>query len=237
MYRVLIYCTTVGMAITALFSMPRPALAAVILQKSVGTPLPQGNLVQYTISAVGTVGEEIDTFSAPSISPVSGLGIHNVAQAFSNAGTPTKSEHNPGLWYPDWAAYDTYFMFGTGETLSIGPNFSETNNGATTGTLGLFHSTGGVTPTSGFGTYMAPNTSSKIVLAPHADSDVPFMQVVLRAQDSARLVVSIVAGNSIAYQEPIIIGPFVPEPSTIVLLAVSAAGLITSRRVELRRKR
>jgi hypothetical protein len=203
-----------------------PAAADIVLQSSPGTPLPAGNLVQYTVSAVGTAGEEIDTFSFPDISAVSGVGIHNVAQGITNAGTPTKSEHSPGLWNADWAAYDTYFLFNSTESLSFGPNFSETNNGATTGTLGL-STILGYTPTSGFGTYMS-GVGSKMILPPNVDSDVPFMQVVLRAQDSAQLNVSMV--GAVRYDRQIVIGPFVPEPSTWLLAAIGCVASLTRRR-------
>src|SRR5688500_1859976 len=161
MYRVRIYCVAVVIAITATSGLTRRALAAVILQKSAGTPLPQGNLVQYTISVVSTQGETIDGFSDPSINPIgAGLGIHNVAGAFTNHGTPTKSEHNPGLWNQVWTPYDTHFLFGH-ESLSLGPPFTETNDGTTTGTLGLTLPPTAAVPRSGFGIYTADPTSAR----------------------------------------------------------------------------
>jgi hypothetical protein len=238
MYRAVIYCTTVGMASTALFSMPRPALAAVILQKSAGTPLPQGNLVQYTFSAAGTSGETIATFTNPSITPLGGgLGIHNVRQGFTNAATPTKGEHNPALWNEDWTAYDTYFLFDQVQTLSIGPPFSETNDDSTSGTLGLSTIPTNpmpTKPTSGFGTYNSDPDSRKALLTQWQGSNTPFMQVVLRAQDSARLRVLVAppdTGVPQSVEREIVIGPLVPEPSAAALFAISSLGLVVSRRI------
>jgi hypothetical protein len=212
-----------------------PAFAAIILQVSPGAQLPQGNLVRYTVNAVGTQGEVINTFSRLHINPVSGPGIHNVAQVLTNSGTPTKQEHAPGIFSFNWAAYDSYFLFDNTEMLSLGPNFMETNDGTTSGNLGISDMFGRV-PRSGFGIYSSDNVSAKAVLAPNADDSVPFMQVVLRAQDSARLSVRLEGNAGTVSGEPqIIIGPFVPEPSTVSLLAVSSLGLVVRRRCAGRR--
>jgi hypothetical protein len=192
--------------------------AAIILTQSNVTPL-NGGLVGLTISAVGTEGETINTFTGPTITPVVGsVGVHNVAQAFTEAPTPTTQQHTTGLWNDAWTAYDTYFMYNSAETLSAGPNFSETNNGATTGTLGL--PTIAVAPKSGFGTYSAPLTAAKVVLAPNADSNVPFLHVVLRATDWFNLFVRIDGVR----QDGTTITVIIPEPTTGALFALAFVG-------------
>jgi hypothetical protein len=210
-----------------ILSSARLAPAEIVLQSSPGTPLPQGNLVQYTISAVGTQGENINVFSAPTINPVSGMGIHNVAQGFTNAGTPTKDEHIPGLYNSDWIAYDSHFLFRSTETLSIGPPYRETNNGATTGMLGLSNISTGP-PISGFGAYASEDSSAKGVLPAHAGSNVSFMQVVLRAQDTALMNVRVVANaGAVSSDLELVIGPFIiPEPASMMLAGLAMLGLV-----------
>ena len=192
--------------------------AAIILQQSVPTPL-NGGLVGLTISAVGTEGETINTFTGPTITAaLGGVGVHNVAQAFTEANTPTTEEHFAPIWNPAWTAYDTYFMFNATQTLSAGPNFSETNSGATTGTLGL--PTSPAAPKSGFGTYSAPLTAAKVVLAPNADSNVPFLHVVVRATEVFNLFVRIDGVR----QDGTTITVIFPEPTTGALFALAFAG-------------
>ena len=224
-----------ALVIFVVVNSPGTASAAFILQKSAGTPLPQGNLVQYTISLVGTQGETFGGFGFrnPSINPVgAGLGIHNVAAAFTNHGTPTKSEHTPGLWNSDWSPYDTYFLFDATNSVSLGPNFEETNDGTTTGTLGLTLPPFAAVPRSGFGIYTAHPLGSKVLPPTLQSSNVPFMQVVLRSVDSARLRVNLqFSGAPPVEPWEIVIGPFVvPEPSTVALLAVAAIGVVAHHR-------
>jgi hypothetical protein len=207
-----------------------PAKAALILTAA-GIYLPQGNLVGYTITAVGTAGETINTFTGLNVSAaVGGLGVHNVAQAFTNAGTPTKQQHTPGIWAADWTQYDTHFLYNAAETLSAGSNFSETNNGATTGTLGL-SMIGPNPPTSGFGSYNASATSAKVVLSPNADSSVPFFYLVTRHQDAFLIDVRVDGqrpdgSHTFANFDDYIFLylPIEPEPTTFVLFALAFAG-------------
>jgi hypothetical protein len=193
-------------------------------------PLPQGNLVQYTISAVGTAGERINYFRNPTINPIgASLGVHNVANAVTNSGTPSKGAQTPGLFNPSWVAYDTYFLIGYVDMDP--PDFSETNDGTTTGQLGLTSQFG--PPRSGFGIYTSTPESSVLLLFPtHAGSNVRFMQVVLRAKDSALMRVRALTDfGEVSEAQEIIIGPFiVPEPATIALLIVPAIGLVVRRR-------
>jgi hypothetical protein len=197
------------------------ASAEIVLQSSAGTPLPRGNLVQYTISAVGTEGERIQTFVEPAISPVAGsLGIHNVAWALSNTGTPFKTNHVPHFFDPSWAAYDSFFLFGD----RFEPPLSETNDGTTTGMLGLTAPVG--VPRSGFGTFTPGLGPPMLFTAP--GSNIPLMQVVMRRGDFALFDVEIAAegGAPRTVISDYLIG--VPEPATVFL--VMPAALIVGRR-------
>ena len=207
-----------------------PAKAAIILTGS-GIYLPQGDLVGYTFTAVGTAGETINTFTGLTVTAaLGGVGVHNVAQAYTNASTPTKQEHTPGLWAADWTQYDTHFLYNAAETLSAGPNFSETNNGATTGTLGLSLVSPNP-PTSGFGSYSGSATSAKVILAPNADSSVPFFYVVARRQEPFHMDVRVDGRRSdgshtfATFDDFIFLYlPIEPEPTTFVLFALAFTG-------------
>jgi hypothetical protein len=187
-----------ALALVILFVVITPAAADIVLQSSPGSPLPAGNLVQYTIRAVGTQGETITAFRNPSITPLVGsLGIHNVAQGLTNANTPTKDQHDAVLWNADWTPYDTYYLLNDDSLIPEEP-FLETNDGATTGMLGLTNAFGSVgPPRSGYGNYSNSGIGAiKGVPPADQDSSVPFMQVVLRAQDSALLDIRVDALGS-----------------------------------------
>jgi hypothetical protein len=181
--------------LTVLAAAASSQAAIMITGNNSPTPLAQGGLVSYTLTAVGTAGEMINTFSNPVINGVDGgLGIHNVAQAFTMGGTPTRAEHTPGLWNAEWAPYDTYFLFGgpSDLALDLGAPFSETNDGSTSGMLGL--NPAPAAPRSGYGTLNSAPNSTKVLVPARASSNVSFMQVVMRAQDAANLSIHVV-GN------------------------------------------
>jgi len=165
--------------------------AAIMLQASDPTPLENGNLVSRMISAVGTAGEMINTFSNPVITPAGGgKGVHNVAQAFTMGGTPSRAEHTPALYNAAWAPYDTYFLFDATNSLSLGPNFEETNDGTTTGMLSLPATP--AAPSSGFGGVTSQAASSKLFTT--AANNVQFLQVVMAAGEMASLSLRVI-GN------------------------------------------
>jgi hypothetical protein len=163
--------------------------AAIMLQASDPTPLPNGNLVSRTITAVGTSGEMINTFTNPVITAMGGgKGIHNVAQAFTNGGTPSRGDQTPALYNPEWAPYDTYFYFDATNSLSLGPAFEETNDGTTSGMLSLPATPSA--PRSGFGGLTSQAASSKLFTT--ADDSLAFMQVVMAAGEQASLSIRII---------------------------------------------
>ena len=182
----------------------------------------------------GTAGEIINTITGPNITAgIGGLGVHNVAQAFTNGSTQSTQQHTPGLWNDAWTPYDTYFMYNTAQTLSAGSDFTDTQNGATTGTLGL--PSVPAAPQSGFGTYSSSATSAKVILAPNADSNVPFLYLVLRGSDIGLLDVRVdgqLPGGGGTFQVFTDYMFYIPEPATIGLVCMAAVGCfgITRRR-------
>jgi hypothetical protein len=211
-------------------SLARNASADIVLTCAC-RPLEHGNLNQYTISAVGRSGEVIHAFNNLEIVPLSGsAGVHNVWQAITNGPTPTKQEHVPPLFNADWAAYDTYFLFDDSEASSIGPNFSETNDGATTGTLDLTPAFD-VAPISGFGGYSSNPVSAKALTGSLAGSVVPFLQVVMRRNDAATIRVNVLAnGGTIRVENPPLSGPcVVPEPTGFLLVAMVFTCVVAAR--------
>jgi hypothetical protein len=174
----------IALAITATSLSASKTSGAIIVQYRRSAVLP-GGLVQYTVSAVGTQGETIAGFQNPSITPRAGSrGIHNVW--FDFFPSPTKDQHNPLFFNADWARYDTYFLYNSSESASFGPEWIETNDGSTTGTLGLSSSFVGAPPRTGFGEYTS-DFSSKGLMREFLGTNVPFFQVVMRDDDVAAL--------------------------------------------------
>jgi hypothetical protein len=216
-----------GIAVLAASCLTTPAPAAIVLTCSC-RPLEQGNLNQYTISAVGTSGEIISAFSNLEIVPIAdSAGVHNVWQALTNGQTPTKQEHTPLLFNTDWAAYDTYFLFDNNLTLSLGPNFFETNDGTTTGMLDLSPAFG-VKPRSGFGEYSSTPISSKVLSDRVASSNVRFMQVVMKQGHGALINVNVHAngGSPQVVNPPMLLPCVVAEPATMTLFGLAMMGLV-----------
>lgn len=175
----------------------RVGSAALFLQQT-AVPLPQGDLVQYTISAIGSEGEFINVFASPSITPAteSDLGVHNVWSP--HLGLPHMPEVAQERFMsarptdPEWMAYDTHFLFDSSQLLELGLPWTESNDGSTSGTLGLPPAFGS-DPMSGFGDFSSHEWSCKAVLRDFGGSSLPFMQVVMRAGDLAHLNIELVA--------------------------------------------
>jgi hypothetical protein len=201
--------------------------AAIIVHMSAPVALPQGGLVRITLTAVGTAGEVINTFSNPLITPVGGLGIHNVWGFPGTTPTPSAAEHAAFFFNADWADYDTYFKFGGADlVLNLGTPFDETNNGATAGTLGLSQAFS--TPTnSGFGTYTSASDSTRVIVPAKASSSVEFFQIVTRAQDVFRFQARIEGSGAVSNID---IVPAIPEPITAALAGLAFIGCCTVTR-------
>jgi hypothetical protein len=183
--------------------------AAIIVTFSRLTYLPNGGFISHTLTAVGTAGEVINTFSNPLITPISGLGIHNVWGFPGTTRTPSAAEHAAPFFNADWTDYDTYFKFGGADlVLNLGTPFDETNNGATAGTLGLSQAFS--TPTnSGFGTYTSAADSTRVITPAKASSNVEFFQVVTRSQDTFRFQAKIEGNGAVGNIDAVPgLGPF-----------------------------
>jgi hypothetical protein len=205
-----------GLAMGVAIGAARSASAAIMLQQSSPIPLATGGLVQYTISAVGTAGDVISRFTHPTITPTPGsLGVHNVWQLFTNGQTPTKEQHTPVLFPPEFAPYDTYFLFDASQVISFGPEFSETNDGSTT--ISPVPNPPNI-PRSGFGQYDSSTLSQKVLIPSLQSSNVPFMQVVMRAGDTAWLRV-LVEGPmvGIGFPQEILLGEHAPDDPLVAI--------------------
>jgi hypothetical protein len=188
------------LAVLTVLAVASAAQAAITLNAT-SSPLAQGGLVQWQISAVGDAGESLNTFSKLAITPDgTGAGIHNVSQAFTNAATPTIGQHTPGLWNDAWTPYDTYFKFAGAADLALdlGTPFGETNNNSTTGMLGLPTTPG--PPMSGYGNYTSGADSTKVLVPAKAGANINFLQVVLKEGEAALLDVEVVGNGGAAVQ-------------------------------------
>jgi hypothetical protein len=210
-------------AVFAVLLLAATSQAAIIVTQSAPTPLAQGGLVSYTLRAQGTAGEVINTFSNPLLNAVAGLGVHQVWGFPGTSATPSKTEQAPPFFNADWSPYDTYFKFGASDqVLNLGTPYGETNNGATTGNLGLTQAFS--TPTnSGYGTFTSAADSTRVILPSLASSNVEFFQVVMRAQDTARFQAKIEGSGALSNID-IIVG--IPEPATFSLVGLALAGCL-----------
>jgi hypothetical protein len=196
--------------------------AAIIVTVSAPVALPQGGLVSFQLTAVGTAGEVINTFSNPLLSSLNGLGVHQVWGFPGTSATPSRTEQAAPFFNADWAPYDTYFKFGAADqVLNLGTPYGETNNGATTGTLGLTQAFS--TPTnSGFGTFTSASDSTRVILPNLASSSVQFFQVVTKFGDWWRFQAKIEGSGALSNIDLF----FLPEPATFSLLGLALASCL-----------
>jgi hypothetical protein len=216
---------------TTILGLQRVAQAAIVIQVAFVTGLPQSDLLQYRLSAVGTNGEVINTFSHPTLTPsnTSHRGVHNVANVVTNSGTPSTADQIPGLFDSSWATYDTHLLFGGYQDLALdlGQPLTETNDGATTGQLGLTSAYGA--PRSGFGNLSSAVTTFKVLRPEKAGSNIPFLQVVMLDNQYAHLDIEIAAngGQVVQIWDNYSIGYLVDFPSGVdANLGVTAAPVV-----------
>jgi hypothetical protein len=206
------------LAVLTVLAVAAASQAAIMLQTT-STPLSQGGLVQWQISAVGTAGESLNTFSAVNLTAQgAGAGVHNVSQAFTNAATPTVGQHQAGLWNAEWTPYDTFFKY-AGADLALDLDSTmvgETSNNSTTGMLGLPAVPG--PPMSGFGTMTWAATSTKVLTPALSGTNVNFLQVVLKQGERALLDVEVQGNGGTAIQQftDFVVGGVEPPPAPVI---------------------
>jgi hypothetical protein len=177
-----------------LFGVSPSLSAAIFLKTSPPVSLTDG-LVSYTLSAIGTADEYINVVSVPSIVPNGdSLGLHQVWPPTLGTPTPMRQEHGIALWINSWSSYDSHFFFNSSNSLSIGGSFTETNSRSGGAVL---PSLGAGPPITGFGSYGHTGTAAKgFTRASRIPGlNVPFAQLVMRADDSVLVSLRILEGN------------------------------------------
>jgi hypothetical protein len=163
------------------FCFAAPAHAAIRLEASL-TPLDHG-LNSWTIRAVSTQGEIINGVHNPSLISFFGEGVHQVWMPLLGQ-TPTQGDHHPIAFNPAWRQYDSFWFFAPNNSLSIGGEFTETNN-ETGGITGLPPSAAGEART-GFGTmgFSGASASKGFTIASGLQgTSVPLAQLVQKSSD------------------------------------------------------
>ena len=130
--------------LTNLFAMAGASKAAIILSATNLTYLDQ-DLFAFTLHAHSTSpNQTIDGVDTPSlIGPNNTPVLHQVWTPITNSPTPTRGSQTSNVpqWSDSWQPYDSYWLFGIGDSLAIAAPLNETNNG--TG--------GAILPSAGFG--------------------------------------------------------------------------------------
>ncbi len=182
------------------------AQAAITLQSSLSAVQPTiqaggMDLVAFDLRAVSDSGQTINTIASPMIVPDgTDMGLHQAWAPFSVSGSPTRQDHltSGPLWNDAWLPYDSFWLFETANSLSVGGAFTETNSGAG-GVAGLPNGAGGA-PTTGFGSFgfTTANASKLFTVASGlADSDVTFAQLVLKANEAVRITMGVLDDQGI----------------------------------------
>jgi hypothetical protein len=104
--------------------------AAIMLQGTM-TPLDSG-LESWRLNAMSTAGEVINGVNNPSVvagnsGGTADAGLHQVWQPLLGA-TPTRGDQSALAFSDAWRPYDSYFFFDSTNSLSVGGQFTETNN-------------------------------------------------------------------------------------------------------------
>ncbi len=116
----------------AVLAMASTSHAAIIMTTVNVVDLP-GGFTSFILHAHSTAGETINGVDTPTI--VQGAGPHGGLPSqvwLNNTGTfksPTAGDQIPGLWNAAYTPYDSFWLFDTTNSLSVGAPFDESNNG------------------------------------------------------------------------------------------------------------
>jgi hypothetical protein len=229
-------------ALVLLSAVNVPCSAAILLELSNPTPLDCG-LTSYIVSALGTEGEIIAGFDRVRLT-----GAH---QVFRLGGDDTPSIDDVGGfgWNDAWTAYDSHLLIPRADILGqVGAPLAETNDGSTTGMVGLPRELGMVA-TSGRGTLASRDGTDGFRLLPALQKPrIEFLQVVIAHGHTAFVELAVAASlNGIPFIEhfsPITPAThadmggtptsmencIIPEPMTACLIVLALAGLAGIRR-------
>ena len=184
-------------------------------------------LTSYTITAVSTAGERINTWEGLQIftdatKTTLATNLHNVWNGF---GTPSVAADNwiaDPITDPAWAEFDTYVLLsGIAE---FGSPLTETNDGSNP--TGMSLSKGGWAATLGLGSYGHPNTTDAFTVLGSSWTSIDFLQIVMETGQSCHLAVNVLDTTGTRYAQ----SAGVPEPATMTALALGGLALLRRRR-------
>jgi hypothetical protein len=172
-------------------------------------------------------GQTIVGIDSPSVTAGFGGALpHQVW--LNNSGafkSTTAGDQTPGLWNPAYTPFDSFWLFDSTNSLSVGAAFDESNNG-TNGATGLPAGPLG-NPYTGFGAMGtvggAPGAKAFTIASGRQGNDVDFAQIVLKDGTLVRISGTILTaeGNGQHFDGAFPVDD--PEPATSSLLVVALA--------------
>ncbi|MEN1681821.1 MAG: hypothetical protein AAGJ46_19750 [Planctomycetota bacterium] len=193
--------------------------------------------IQYTVSAVGSGGEELNTFSGLELTGA----LHQVYTMFGlPVPTPVAGSHgmSGSLFGSGNEAYDTYFLQAPPYAFTNAPVDEMVGNSATTGLLAnlpTFDLGSGIVQETGFGDRLAMDPLNGAITLTSTSTRIDFLQVVLAEGTQALLDVRIDGPGvmqvfedfpigELAAADPVLVGAPGPSEGPIDLTDAFLAG-------------